>query len=172
MSRSQLHKTVSLAIGFAATACTQQQGGTLPRRSQSQKHQSQAAVRSLVSPSSPGWQAQARTLVGANNMSPLAAARVYAALSVAQYRAVMAADDSDDGGQSPRMVSGAAGAARSKHSRGAVAGSSAQVLSFFFPAAAAALEQRVVMEGETGPGGVHPHFTRGVAIGRTRATRS
>jgi hypothetical protein len=41
-------------------------------------------------PSSVGWQAQARALVAANNMSPLAATRVFAALSLAQYRAVLA----------------------------------------------------------------------------------
>jgi membrane-associated phospholipid phosphatase len=51
--------------------------------------------------------------------------------------------------------------------RGAVAGASVRVLSFFFPAAAGTLEQRLQVEGEAGPGNVHPQFTRGVAVGRS-----
>src|SRR5258706_5884739 len=58
-------------------------------------------VSDFVAPASIGWQEQARTLVGANNLSPLAAERVYAALSVAQYRAVSSIDDSDTDGVLP-----------------------------------------------------------------------
>jgi membrane-associated phospholipid phosphatase len=78
----------------------------------------------------------------------------------------MATDDSDGDGVLPENGIGAGGRSALESQRGAVAGASAQVLSFFFPAAAAALEQRVIVEGETGPGNVHPHFTSGVATGR------
>ncbi len=41
----------------------------------------------------------------------------------------------------------------------------ARVLGFLFPAAAGALNQRAQAEGAAGPGNVHPHYTRGLAIG-------
>src|SRR5258705_1643231 len=89
-------------------------------------------------PASLGWHERARALVAANNLSPLAAARVYAALSVAQYRAV--------GGN-------AAGGRRALgENRGAVAGASVTVLSFFFPAAATRLDRQVLGESDAGPG--------------------
>jgi membrane-associated phospholipid phosphatase len=124
-------------------------------------------VSDFVAPASIGWQEQARTLVGANNLSPLAAERVYAALSVAQYRAVSATDDSDTDGLLPENGVGAGGRSALEAHRGAVAGASAQVLSFFFPAAAASLEQRVETEGNATPGNVNPQFTRGLATGRS-----
>jgi len=79
----------------------------------------------------------------------------------------MSTDDSDTDGVVAENGVGAGGRSALEAQRGAVAGASAQVLSFFFPAAAAVLEQRVITEGEAGPGNVHPQFTRGVAIGRT-----
>ena len=120
-----------------------------------------------VALSSVGWQQQARTLVAANNMSPLAAARVHAALSVAEYQAVMAINDSDTDGQLPETGVGRGGRRALEARRGAVAGASARVLSFFFPAAAPGLEERARAEGEAGPGNVHPQFTRGLAIGQS-----
>jgi membrane-associated phospholipid phosphatase len=106
------------------------------------------------------WQQSARDLVAANKLSVLAAARIYAALSVAEYGAVMAVDN----GNGDEEPSGG----RSGHEarRGAVAGASAEVLSFFFPASAASFEQLVLTEGNEGAGNVHPAFTRGVASGR------
>src|SRR5258705_7923791 len=108
-------------------------------------------------PASLGWHERARALVAANNLSPLAAARVYAALSVAQYRAV--------GGS----VFG--GRRALEENRGAVAGASVTVLSFFFPAARASLEQQVLDEGEGGPGRKHPGHGGGGAMGRTAGAR-
>ena len=161
MSRSALHKAVGLTIAFSAAACSAQPENH-PTSIAVKETPSQSLVALSAKPASLGWQEQARTLVGVNNMSPLAAARVYAALSVAQYRAVMAVNDSEsDGGL------GAEGRSALEANRGAVAGASAQVLSFFFPAAAVAIEQRVLMEGEAGPGNVHPQFTRGLSAGRT-----
>jgi membrane-associated phospholipid phosphatase len=108
---------------------------------------------------SPQWQARARSLVAANSPTPPAAGRTYAALSVAQYRAILAADEdqsADEGG----------GRSRFEKRRGAVSGASAQVLSFLFPSAAATLEQQVIADGTSSGGDVHPQFTLGVAIGR------
>ena len=119
-----------------------------------------------TAPSSVGWQEQARALVAANNMSPLAATRVLAALSVAQYQAVSAIPDPDQDEQLPANGVGAGGRSALEASRGAVAGASVRVLSFLFPAAAGSLELRVQAEAEAGPGDVHPHFERGLAMGR------
>jgi membrane-associated phospholipid phosphatase len=47
-----------------------------------------------------------------------------------------------------------------------VAGASAQVLAWFVPSAAPDLDEMVARQGNAGPGNVHPHFRRGVEIGR------
>jgi membrane-associated phospholipid phosphatase len=99
------------------------------------------------------WQEQSRTLVATNRLSALAAGRVYAAVSVAQHRAI---GDVDKTG----------GRAGYEAERGSVTGASARVLGFLFPAAAATLDQMVADQGIEGPGAVHPHFTSGLAIGR------
>jgi membrane-associated phospholipid phosphatase len=117
--------------------------------------------------SSLGWQEQARALVGANSFTAYAAARVYAVLSIAQYLAVVAADGHTDFEVSlSEDGRGLRGRRLLEARRGAVAGASAQVLAYFFPAAAASLEARVLREAEMGPGGVQPQFRRGLAIGR------
>jgi len=154
---------------FAAVAVVScSEPGTAPARTRAIDGGASRTVSAVqVTPSSPGWQEQARALVAGNNLSSIAASRVYAALSVAQYRAVMATDDPDSDGALTANGVGAGGRSALEAHRGAVAGASAQVLTFFFPAAAASLEQRLQEEGEAGPGNVHPHFTRGVEIGRS-----
>ncbi len=109
-------------------------------------------------PAGPGWQAEARAQVAANVQSPLVAARIFAALGVAQYAAI-----TDVAG-----AKGIGNGGRSLHEaeRGAIAGASARVLSFFYPAGTAAFEERVQNEASAGPGNVHPAFTRGLAVGR------
>jgi hypothetical protein len=144
------------------------------------------AVRSFPTVlASVGWQEQARLLVAPRRVSPIDATRIYALLGVAQYGAVVAADKSMDADgvlEENGQGFGDGGRRRFEARRGAVAGASAVILSYLFPAvvlppsgtfpgasfpaAAAALEQRLSDEGKAGPGGVHPHFTRGVAIGR------
>lgn len=99
------------------------------------------------------WQEEARNLVTANPLG-LNAARLYAALSVAQHRAIQGLEVAPDG------------RAQLEAGRGAVAGASARVLGYFVPAAASALEQKVTEQGNAGPGGMHPHFARGVAVGQ------
>jgi membrane-associated phospholipid phosphatase len=154
-----------MAAAVVSVSCADP--STSPSTSGAATTSASRGVSDFVAPASIGWQEQARTLVGANNLSPLAAERVYAALSVAQYRAVSAIDDSDTDGLLPENGVGAGGRSALEAHRGAVAGASAQVLSFFFPAAAASLEQRVETEGNATPGDVNPHFTAGLATGRS-----
>jgi membrane-associated phospholipid phosphatase len=165
MSLNRLRNTASVAIALAVVACAEE--GRVPTSPDAIRPTERRATSDLpVTPSSIGWQAQARALVGANGLSPLAATRVYAALGVAQYRAVMSTRDPDVDGQVPAQGIGAGGRDALEAHRGAVAGASVKVLSFFFPAAAGSLEQRAEAEGEATPGNVHPAFTRGLAIGR------
>jgi membrane-associated phospholipid phosphatase len=159
-------RTIGLmAVAVVTVSCADR--STSPLTSGTADARASRGVSDFVTPASIGWQEQARTLVGANNLSPLAAARVYAAVSVAQYRAVSAIDDSDTDGLLPENGVGPGGRSALEAHRGAVAGASAQVLSFFFPAAAASLEQRVETEGNATPGNVNPQFTRGLATGRS-----
>jgi len=160
MSKS-LASTIAVLAAAAVTACS----GDVPPVAPLDMGAARA-VSDNVAPSSIGWQQEARALAAGANMSPLAAARVYAAVGVAQYRAVVEIDDADTDGQLPENGVGAGGRSALEARRGAVAGASAQVLSFFFPAVATNLEQRVETEGNAGPGMVHPQFTRGLAIGR------
>ena len=125
-----------------------------------------STVSELAVPTSPGWNAQARTLVAGGNMSAIAAARVYSAVGMAQYRAVLAVDDTEGDIQLSDNGVGAGGRSAVEARRGAVAGASATVLSFLFQSAAGALEQRIITEGQAGPGGVHPQYARGVEAGR------
>jgi membrane-associated phospholipid phosphatase len=142
-------RTTSLAIAAAVLAGCDH-GATAPGSPSPQGAPHLTGVVTLE------WQEQARTLVAAKRFNALTGGRVYAALSVAQHRAVKAADASF----------GSGGRSRAEARRGAVAGASAQVLGWFFPDSAAALEQKLADQGDAGPGQVHPQFTRGVGIGR------
>src|SRR5215207_1067276 len=166
MSRSQLYRIPVLALVAAvATACSEHSTAPAPRASTDERAGRNVAELAET-PSSVAWQSRARSLVAGNSLSALAAARVYAALSVAQYRAVIATHDPDVDGHVSANGVGTGGRSALEAHRGAVAGASAQVLSFFFPAAASNLEQHVAEEGEMGPGIVHPEFSRGLAVGR------
>ena len=167
MSRRPLGTFGLALVAVTAAACSEQ--STAPpamSRGAIEAISARGASDLAVTPSSVGWQAQARTLVGANNLSPLAATRVFAALGVAQYHAILAMEDRDGDDQLSANGIGSGGRSALEAQRGAVAQASAQVLSFLFPAAAQSLEQRVQQEGEAGPGNVHPHFGQGRDIGR------
>ena len=153
-----------LSVAIVVTACSDV--GTGPAASRSIPTRSNSVSSFIVTPSSLDWQQRARELVGTNNLSPLAAARIYAALSAAEYRAVMMLSDADQNGTVPDEGLGAGGRSALEAHRGAVAGASAQVLKFFFSAAAPSLEQLVQTEANVGPGNVHPEFTRGLDVGR------
>jgi membrane-associated phospholipid phosphatase len=112
------------------------------------------------------WQEQARNLVAAGRLNPLAAARVYAALSVAQSRALNQADAVVPASDADPKGFGPGGRSRFEARRGAVAGASARVLGFLFPAAASQLDQQLNEQGDAGPGQMHPQFKRAVSIGQ------
>lgn len=164
MSRSSLFTAAGAVIVMTVASCADP--GKSPTSLAEVDARTPLAISVPVTPSSIGWQEEARALVGTNRLSPLAAARVYAALSIAQYRAVVRTTDVDDDGQVPESGVGTGGRSAVEAHRGAVAGASAQVLTFFFPAAAASLEDRVTAEANATAGKVHPQFTRGLAIGR------
>jgi membrane-associated phospholipid phosphatase len=92
---------------------------------------------------------------------------MYAALSVAQYRAILAVDEhlSTEGTLAAQGF-GKGGRSQYEAHRGAVSGASATVLSFFFPVAAAALQEQVERDATLNKGKVHPSFARGLTIGR------
>jgi membrane-associated phospholipid phosphatase len=109
----------------------------------------------------PLWQEQARNHVRLNARGPADAGRIYAALSIAQYRAIMAVDqhiDTEERQSSAGFDAG--GRARYEAHRGAVSAASALVLNYFFPAVT---ESDVPVPA--GPGQVHSFFARGRAIG-------
>src|SRR5438876_2911179 len=124
---------------------------------------------------SPEWQEIARNFVMQSTVSrnSAAAARVYAYLSVAQYDAVVRAEDDVGGNESepePAPVNGlgSGGRSRLETDRGAVAGASAAVLTYFDPADARLFENQVQQQANAGPeeGPPHPDFIRGEAVGR------
>jgi membrane-associated phospholipid phosphatase len=112
------------------------------------------------------WQQEAHALIASNNLTPPAAGRIFAALSLAQAYAAQSVDvaptelDPAGGGYGP------GGRAEFEAQRAAVAAASADVLSFIFPAAAAALDQKLadMMQGD-----LHPEFARGIAAGEVAA---
>src|SRR5207247_1783677 len=105
---------------------------------------------------SAAWQATEASLVAQANLSPVVAVRAYSLVGVAQYLAVQRAEGRDGGGGREQLES----------DRGAVAGASAVVLTYLSPSQAQALEAMVNGQANTSPGGVHPAFGRGAAIGR------
>src|SRR5437867_6275838 len=99
---------------------------------------------------SPEWQAIARNFVMQSTVSrnSAAATRVYAYLSMAQYDAVGRAEDAIGGNESetdPTLGDGLGrgGRSRLETDRGAVAGASAAVLTYFDPAEAQLFEDKV-----------------------------
>ena len=119
---------------------------------------------------SPDWLDLTITAVTQANTAPTNAARLYSLVSVAQYLALQEAEAAAGGTEGAATGSGAGlgrgGRARLESDRGAVAGASAVVLTFLFPARAQAIEQMVDAQANAGPGGEHPAFTAGEAIGR------
>src|SRR5881296_262984 len=122
---------------------------------------------------SPAWQELARNFI---TQSPLSgnsakATRVYAYLSAAQYDAVVRAEDTIGGSESetettPGTGLGRGGRSQLEADRGAVAGASAAVLTYFDPAEAHLFEAMVQEQANAGPGQPHPDFVRGEAVGR------
>lgn len=153
---------VTLVIAAAVLGCTEDTAApTLDPAQDVARHERVATV-----PVTLEWQEQARNLVADNRLSALAGGRVYAAVSVAQARAVMNVDGMPDQDASKARTGqdelGKRGTRHVEARRGAVAGASVQVLSWFFPLAAEALEQELVQQAGAG----QPAFERGVGAGR------
>src|SRR5213593_2548853 len=122
---------------------------------------------------SPAWQATARNFITQSALSgnSAAAMRVYAYLSVAQHDAVVRAEDAIGGTESetdatPGNGLGSGGRSRLEADRGAVAGASTVVLTYFDPGEAQRFEDMVQEQANAGPGQPHPDFVRGEAVGR------
>src|SRR5207245_7616418 len=99
------------------------------------------------------------------------AMRVYAYLSVAEHDAVVRAEDAIGGSESETEVTpgnglGSGGRSRLEADRGAVAGASAVVLTYFDPADAQLFEDKLELQANVGAGQSHPDFIRGEAVGR------
>ncbi len=107
---------------------------------------------------SPAWQAMAATGAVQAGFAPFTASRALSLLGVAQYLAVQRAEGAD----------GAGGRDQLELDRGAVAGTSAVVLTYLFPTQAQAFEDLIAAQATAGPGGQAPHpaFTRGEEVGR------
>jgi PAP2 superfamily protein len=101
------------------------------------------------------WNEVARNLIVKYSTSPIASLRVLALLNVAQYNAVIGAEEEKDGPLHPS-------------NGGAVAGASAAVLTYLYPAEATFLEGLVdQQEASPGwPGSAHTDFVSGETIGR------
>src|SRR2546427_2029339 len=117
---------------------------------------------------SPEWQEIARNFVMQPSVSrsSAAASRVYAYLSMAQYDAVGRAEDAIGGNESetdPTLGDGLGRGDRSRleTDRGAVAGASAAVLTYFDPAEAQLFEGKGPGQAKAGPGAPPPHLVSG-----------
>jgi hypothetical protein len=108
-------------------------------------------------PASVAWQTTAGSLAASRSLSPIVAGRAYGLVGIAQYGAAVGAapadGEDDDSPASPR--------AHYYEMRGAVAGASAQVLSYLFPLDVAAIESQVANEGPSR----HPVFVSSSRVG-------
>jgi hypothetical protein len=146
--------TAVITLAFLTACATDKPGPTeLSARVSADRGGTPAAVEGLASPA---WQLKARTLFSQAFYPPPTAGRTYPFLGVAQYLAVQKAEAAING----------EGRVRIESDRGAVAGASAAVLTYLFPASAQTLEDMVTAQANAGPGQPHPAFAAGVAIGR------
>jgi hypothetical protein len=151
MSRTMHSRTLALILVAGVTiSCSD--AVTSPPGGPSRKHDDASESAELASPR---WQAQARTLVGMNSFSPYAAGRAYAAVSVAQYAAVVDADGDDPSGHASADLR-----------RGAVAGASFETLKFLFPLGGANVDALLASESAAGGIEAQERFAHGLAIGR------
>jgi hypothetical protein len=146
----------AVAIGLGVAGCADSSTATLPQQL-SPVAANADAVKFWQAGASAQWNALLRDLVAGKSVKPnqQAMLRAFTYLSLAQYDAVVAAEDGRDGAVHPS-------------NRGAVAGASAVILEYFFPADAAALEAAVQAQRTAPryPGEAHTDFAAGETIGR------
>ena len=119
--------------------------------------QSLSAVNFWDAGSSVSWNQTARELIAARNVTVVGTqARILAYLSVAQYNAIVTAEDAKDGGDHASPAAAAAGA-------------SLVVLKSFFPLDGTMLDGKLLTQqaNERWPGEQNSDFAAGEAIGRT-----
>jgi membrane-associated phospholipid phosphatase len=117
-------------------------------------------------PASVNWEATAGALAASRAVSPIVAGRAYGLVGIAQYGAAVAAGAGGDAEGNGNGGDNASPRAHYYEIRGAVAGASAQVLSYLFPLDVAAIEAQVASEGNAGAPGIQSQFARGVVLGR------
>src|SRR5262245_24676505 len=118
MSPARIRATIGVVVGaIAVLACSDQTTAPDSRRP------APLSVVPITGPlSSPQWHARTRSLVAQANQNAIAATRTYAAVAIAQYRAVLAVDKQlDTEGEQPESGLGAGGRSRYEAHRGAVA---------------------------------------------------
>jgi membrane-associated phospholipid phosphatase len=143
------------AAALVLTACgdqnapetTSSPAGTLPA--------DPSAVNFWEAGSSVAWNGTARSLLVPLAYNPFFEIRMLTYLSLAQYNAIIAAENSKTSGTHPSRA-------------GAAAGASVVVLSDFFPTQAGFLEDHIAAQaaGPAWPGEQHQDFAAGEAIGR------
>lgn len=121
------------------------------------------ASEAALSPTTLDWQLEGRTLGQKYPPPPVANARTFALLSVAQYAAVMARGSGDD--DNIQFSNGTSGRGRSAADRGAVAAASAAVLAYAYPAEATALQTKLANQRAAEGGQANGAFERGEALG-------
>jgi membrane-associated phospholipid phosphatase len=164
---SRLSSISATVAGVALLAACTDQGRAPAGLGLSASH---SGVPFTIGLASPAWQEKAAGLVSQAGFNAQTATRAYPLLGVAQYLSVQRAEASDGGRDVTDVASGigigTGGRNLLELDRGAVAGASAVVLTYLFPSQAQALEGMVDAQANAGPGGVHPAFARGEAIGR------
>jgi membrane-associated phospholipid phosphatase len=139
-----------LIVGLAIGACSEPTTAPAPDRPQL------SAIKFWEAGSSIAWNQTARDLIATRAVtSPIVQVRIMTYLSVAQYNAIVAAEDGKNGADHP-----SAG--------GAAAGASLVVLKSFFPLDHALLDGRLAAQesGASWPGAKNQDFNAGEAIGR------
>ena len=154
MNRSQCI-LLTTALTIIGTACREPVAPTDAPTPLTSRSVMSRSVKFWEAGATVAWNEVARNLVVKYSTNPAAALRVFALLGVAQYNAVIGAEQGQDGSLHPS-------------DGGAVAGASAAVLTYLYPAEATFLEGLVdEQEASAGwPGSAHEDFASGETIGR------
>jgi membrane-associated phospholipid phosphatase len=154
---SRKHLILMVAAAALAAACAEPTSIPEP---EVRVLSSQTAVKFWEAGETVAWNAVARDLVVKYSTGGIPAIRVFTLLSIAQYNAIVAAEDGTDGSMHPS-------------SGGAVAGASAAVLAYLYPSEVAFLEGTVDQReaAPQWPGSRHEDFAAGEAIGRSTAVQ-
>src|SRR5437763_879334 len=167
MTMSRVSSLSTIVAGVALLAACTDQAPTPMGLGLSASHNGLPFTEGLASPA---WQERAAALVSQAGFNPQTATHAYPLLGVAQYLAVQRAGAADGGtdvaNEHAGVGIGAGGRNRLELDRGAVAGASVTVLTYLFPSQAQALEDMADAQANAGPGGLHPAFARGEAVGR------